>query len=136
MLLLFLVIAAAQRTRDGAIACSLKWVDMDCDGAASHFEVAMARERALKTLPVYLHGVARFFSSAPLVGVESVDDVMRSCDPGNDGLITEEDYKTTAATCLNTQTKINQVYDWLCIPGEQGRFKKFRWCSNKKSKND
>jgi hypothetical protein len=114
------------RTRQGAIACSQPFVDVDGDGRASRQEVQRAHFMALGRFRHVLSALEWVVRKLPLVHIETVDEVMADCDYDQDGFISRADYDATTNSCLNNQRKIEQVYDWICVPGVEGKFQYFQ----------
>jgi len=114
------------RTRQGAIECSLPFVDVDGDGRASKQEVQRAHYMAMGRFRHVLSALEWIVRKVPLVNLETVDQVMEDCDYDKDGFISRADYDKTTNSCLNNQRKIELVYDWLCVPGAKGDFQYFQ----------
>jgi len=108
----------ARMTREGAIECGLKYTDVDpVDGVVSMHEIQIARYRALGKYRKLLAPLLWF--GEKLGAVETVEQVLLDCDANRDGVIDADDYRASEATCLNTDAKIEQVYEYVCLPGAE-----------------
>jgi hypothetical protein len=123
-----------KRTREGAIICGLECTDLDGDGGVSIEEIREARKVALQDFgaPKVLLGPLVWFSNAAAVvskatgigNLVTVEQVLADCDADGDGIITRADYTATQETCLNTDGKVDDIYDYVCIPcAERSRVK-------------
>jgi len=107
-----------QMTREGAIQCGLHFTDVDpVDGVVSRHELEIARCRALGKWSWF--GAPLLWVGEATGQVESVDQVLANCDANGDGMIDAEDYAASAATCLNSDEKIEEVYKYVCLPGAE-----------------
>lgn len=107
-----------QMTREGAIACGLRYTDVDpVDGVVTRHELEVARYRALGKWSWF--GAPLLWAGEATGQVESVDQVLANCDANHDGVIDAEDYAASAATCLNSDKKIEEVYKYVCLPGAE-----------------
>lgn len=108
------------RTAEGAIACGLKYGDIDKDGAISVAEFKVIRDLALGPIEAPLVHLAEKASLLP--HRLSVAKVFEDCDFDKDGIITMQDFQKMRATCLETQGKVDDMYHYICKKGTEGVF--------------
>lgn len=104
-------------TAEYAIACGMRYSDLNHDGRLSKKEAAVIRALALG---VVREGVAEILEH--FVKAITIEQVFRDCDADGDGFITIEDFHKKRATCLETQSKIDQAIDYVCKKGAAGVF--------------
>lgn len=126
LLLCTLSVLAVPITRREAEECGRFFTDLDCDGRVSRHEIEQIRHASIAfkfgSKARLVEGVASVLSLFPsATGVESVDDVLRDCGDKY-GYVTPESHKEKKDTCLNTESKLQHAYDYVCEPGSLGAF--------------
>ena len=108
------------RTAEGAIACGMKYADIDKDGVLSRREVEVIRDLALGK---FLAAGVWLASKLPVLrDAVSVQQIFDDCDHDGDGFISMDDFEHSRATCLETPGKIDDGYKWVCEQGARGVF--------------
>jgi len=112
-------------TAEEAIACGMKYADIDQDGRLSLPEVKIIRDLAIGdeygNVGVALYHLA---SKIPRLNeLISVKRIFADCDYDKDWFITMDDFKHMRATCLEQPGKVADAVKFICDKGAAGVFK-------------
>jgi len=95
-------------TRSDALACALKYGDIDNDGKLSKPEVERLFKKLIPDylkLPAWLEG-------------DGADRTMKDCDYNQDGVLTPRDWELSVKTCMPKQKDLCK-FKWFCDRQEQ-----------------
>lgn len=92
--------------RTDAVECAIRYLDLNGDDLLSRHELEMMRHRLL-----YPH---------ERLAMESVATVLAHCDHDKDGYISAWDFEQSKKTCLNTCTKVDMFFEYICERAAKG----------------
>lgn len=94
--------------RVDAVACALRFGDLDGDARISPAEIDTLKRHYLSTMMRVGAWVAE------KIGAESTETIMQKCDYDEDGFISASDFEASIDTCLAACSRVNMLFDIIC----------------------